>query len=221
METEIIQILIAKTNNSIDSTVLRNMLSLLPYDLQIKANQFKFEKDMNKYIIGKLLVRRALNISKIFGNVLQELEYNEYGKPYIPRVNFNFNISHSRDYVILAFAKNGDIGIDIEFVAKININDFQQILNRKDIEYLQYSEDKESDFFKLWTSKESVIKAAGDSVAYAQNIFIDFEKCRAIYKKKIWYLNEIKYLNNYKIHLCTTNRNISIVINEILFSELF
>src|SRR5690242_5769940 len=42
------------------------------------------------------------------------------GKPYIPTSKINFNISHSGDVLVIAVARNFEVGIDIEVLRKID-----------------------------------------------------------------------------------------------------
>ena len=51
---------------------------------------------------------------KIFGNVEQYIYYNKYNKPFIKN-NLYFNISHKKQYIVLAIDKN-EIGVDIEYI---------------------------------------------------------------------------------------------------------
>lgn len=99
------------------------------------------------------------------------IDYTTHLKPYISSPkdiagNFSFNISHCYNQVVLAMyhGNNYAIGVDIEYIdSKIDIGDMAPIVfseyERKLINNLA------TNFFKLWTKKESLIKALGTGFA--------------------------------------------------------
>ncbi|HLX54204.1 MAG TPA: 4'-phosphopantetheinyl transferase superfamily protein [Aquella sp.] len=99
------------------------------------------------------------------------IDYTAHFKPYISlpediALKFNFNIAHCYNNVILAIYQGSDyaIGVDIEQIDnKININEMAPIVFSESERKLIKNSAK--NFFKLWTKKESLIKALGTGFA--------------------------------------------------------
>ncbi|WP_157910228.1 4'-phosphopantetheinyl transferase family protein [Petroclostridium xylanilyticum] len=105
-------------------------------------------------------------------------EYTDYGKPLISySVNkaFHFNISHSKEYLFVGIAKNGDIGVDIE---KINpkLNHFllaSSVFSPDELAiYSKYNKlNRIRSFYKAWVQKEAICKAIGVGLSLGFNNF--------------------------------------------------
>lgn len=89
-----------------------------------------------------------------------KFEHNKRGKPHLPNRD-PFNITHAGDYAVLALSSRA-VGVDIERVRHI---DWRRIAHRyyhpTELAYLENSTDPETDFFRIWTLKESFLKAEG------------------------------------------------------------
>jgi 4'-phosphopantetheinyl transferase len=92
-----------------------------------------------------------------------ELEVNEFHKPKIRnQESIHFNTSHSGDWLVFAFSCN-PCGIDVE---RINHDfDFSSVLDMSfhpdEIGFIQNSSQPPINFFRIWTIKESILKALG------------------------------------------------------------
>jgi len=89
---------------------------------------------------------------------------HEYGKPYLLNHTLHFNHSHSQQYYALALSERvKDIGIDVEELdRKVRLDSLAQHAFHTD-EYATWQnleQDKEY-WFKVWTTKEAVLKASG------------------------------------------------------------
>ncbi|MBR7681236.1 4'-phosphopantetheinyl transferase family protein [Acinetobacter nosocomialis] len=113
-------------------------------------------------------------IQRIKNNLLaQKLNVNpedllfakhEYGKPYLLDHVLHFNHSHSQQYYALALSERvKDIGIDVEELdRKVRLDSLAQHAFHPD-EYATWQnleQDREY-WFKVWTTKEAVLKASG------------------------------------------------------------
>jgi 4'-phosphopantetheinyl transferase len=134
----------------------------------LKLNSYYFYEDQLRFGLGRYILRT--NLSKYLDCSPSdiEIEYNYYGKPFITQAaNIYFNISHSMDFVIVVFYEY-PIGVDIEY----NIKFIDDLINEiffssSEINYLNSlsSETKKQEFFKIWTYKESYIKAIGKGMS--------------------------------------------------------
>lgn len=88
---------------------------------------------------------------------------NPYGKPFFSALpNFHFNLSHSRDWVILGIA-DIPIGVDIEFCAQPKPQIVQRFFHPNEQNYFFSlpEADWQDGFYSLWVLKESAVKAFG------------------------------------------------------------
>ena len=143
---------------------------ILDPDEQQRANRFRFPKDRRHFTVARGVLRLLL------GQYLKQkpgelnFTYNEYGKPaLLPELNprrLQFNLSHSGERALYAFALQRELGIDIEWMHR-HIGEMEQIAKR----YFSPSENQElfalpenqrvRGFFNCWTRKEAYIKARG------------------------------------------------------------
>ncbi len=89
------------------------------------------------------------------------INYNQNNKPYLAISNdFKFNISHCGHRVVMATSIKYDIGVDIEVInPNIDIEGMGKIVfSPSENKLIHKSPDN---FFRLWTKKESLIKALG------------------------------------------------------------
>ena len=83
------------------------------------------------------------------------------GKPRFAGGKPAFSISHSGDMAVCAFS-NTEVGIDIEKVSDVD-PELLAVLRPEELAYLRrFPEDHQARvFFRLWTQKESLVKANG------------------------------------------------------------
>lgn len=92
------------------------------------------------------------------------IEVSEKGKPYIPNSKIHFNLSHSGDLVLCVSGEN-EIGCDVEVIGEYRENIVSRYFSLPEQERLSLSENKEKDFTKLWTLKESILKYSGEGMS--------------------------------------------------------
>lgn len=100
---------------------------------------------------------------------LNFLSYSEQGKPYFTHTNLpKFNLSHSENWIALAFCSHHDVGIDIESIRprKQRKNIIECYFNQQEQARLnELDEHHELPFFwQYWTAHEAVIKQKGHTV---------------------------------------------------------
>lgn len=90
--------------------------------------------------------------------------YGPQGKPYFKDYpNIYFSLSHSGKLAVLALS-DGEVGIDVQEHRGYNekiVKRFFHEEERKILEAVAGSEEKEILFYKIWTSKEAYIKFTG------------------------------------------------------------
>jgi len=155
---------------------------------QQRADKFVFEKDRHRYIVAHGALQKLL--SSYFGKKSGtcELLYTTHGKPHFPNEKgIEFNISYSKDLVLIGFAGNCMLGIDIEYLERdIDIKGVAaHVFNSREQALLQDVSGQERVilFYKIWTGKEALMKSVGiglgafngeDNVNHYKNIVSDF-----------------------------------------------
>lgn len=109
-----------------------------------------------------LSLAAGLLLYDAFGEGLRSARYErgKRGKPELTD-SMPFNISHAGDYAVLALSKH-TVGVDLERIRPI---DWQKIAGRffhpEERAYLQSAQNPLAEFFRIWTLKESYLKAEG------------------------------------------------------------
>jgi len=96
-------------------------------------------------------------------------EIGAFGKPLLhPKFNSHFkslffNVSHSKDYALIALSEKGEVGIDIEYChASLDIYPLAEIvLTHAEYQSILTSSNPTHLFFRYWVGKESLLKALG------------------------------------------------------------
>lgn len=157
--------------SSFQSEVLLRTLSV---DEVERANRYHFEKDKNRFIAARGILRNILrnyvgmNADKI------QFEYAPNGKPLLQNnpgsATVSFNLSHSGAFALYAVTLHRRVGIDIEKI--------RQDVDVPEIARRFFSEAENSSleqtpknrlhelFFQYWTRKEAFLKAIGAGISF-------------------------------------------------------
>ncbi|MBQ8435534.1 MAG: 4'-phosphopantetheinyl transferase superfamily protein [Oscillospiraceae bacterium] len=131
-----------------------------------------FEADKNKLIHKKQLKSAVDCILKDAFTEMgidysrQQLCFNSYGKPYLDKhPDIFFNISHCEGLAVCTIA-NSEAGIDAENIREWRPKVAQRVFTQKELHALENSDNKDEFFFRIWTLKESFVKALGIGISY-------------------------------------------------------
>ena len=133
--------------------------------------------------------RKEKIISSYFKNKYVGTYYlNNKGKPLSD--NSFFNVSHSHGLVVFVKDDNYPIGVDVEKIEFIGSKMRRYISTETEYETIHSDED----FYRLWTNKESLVKALGTGIIFPmRNIpglpINDFRD----YSNKSFYSQTLKY----------------------------
>ncbi|QGQ96130.1 4'-phosphopantetheinyl transferase superfamily protein [Paenibacillus psychroresistens] len=150
------------------------IIACLPEHVGNKLKKFQKVEDRFRSLFGEILMRTE--VSKVLGITSQDItiSHNSYGKPSIQGIDdFHYNISHSGAWVLCIFGST-PVGVDIEKIEPIDaIQIAERFFSALEREYLNsvVSEDCLSDFYKIWTLKESYIKAVGKGLSIPLDTF--------------------------------------------------
>lgn len=173
--------------------ILKNIdeLNLKEFDLS-KLSSYQLKKVNN---IGSLASYYILD--KYFKIDLKSIRYVN-GKPYINRGYIS--ISHKNNYVAVVY-NDYNIGIDIEEIKEYEKSLEKNILTIEEQDYLNESEDKLNDFYKIYTVKECIIKINNWNLKDISSFGVIKDKTIEYGKYSIKY----KYLDNYILTIVLEN----------------
>lgn len=143
--------------------VFRHFLCSLSKERQQKIEAIKAAGGRRSSLCAWALADYGLR--SLYGLCEREIRigYGAHGKPYVQdEPDIHFNLSHSGDYVLAAFAPV-EVGCDIQKTAGNA---------RKERVAARYFTEKEQraiaagmDFYRIWARKESYIKCTGDGIS--------------------------------------------------------
>jgi 4'-phosphopantetheinyl transferase len=190
-----------------DEDISNTMLAQLPQALVDGALNYRKHEDKPARLYGKLLLKEGLEKMNFNSCDLNDLNYTVYNRPYL-RQQIDFNISHSRNVVVCALNTNGNIGIDIERIQSVSINDFQHVWTQKERINISKAADVYKQFYTYWTRKESIIKADGRGMNLPLQD-IDVTDLTVNVKQKRWHLCHIPLHPEYIVHIATADGQFS------------
>lgn len=141
---------------------------VLDADESARARRFHFEHDRRHFVAARGIVRVLL--SRYLGTPAGEIRfgYGGRGKPFIdsPVTTVRFNLSHSHGRAMFVFAREREVGVDLESGARLK-DDWPGIARRvfsgrEQAELTRLPvELRRTAFLNGWTRKEAYLKATG------------------------------------------------------------
>ena len=139
---------------------VKNLLSASELE---KLNRIVRQQDKDTFLVSNLM--KKILCGKYL-NILPEevrLAEGDNKKPYLPdHPNLHFNTSHSGDWVVFIFS-NYPCGIDLEKIQwdfdSSGVMDIS--FHQQEKEFVLQSANPLLSFFRIWTMKESLLKATG------------------------------------------------------------
>lgn len=130
-----------------------------------KINKYRFREDKIRSLGAGILL---FHILQTYGKEDIDIECNPYGKPYLCNSEFQFNLSHSGNFVVCSYGQ-GDSGIDIESYQSADLEIAKRFFNHQEYQYVKKCGTEM--FIRLWSLKESYIKAKGKGLKIPLNSF--------------------------------------------------
>lgn len=157
-------IYLVKTDTHISESDFGYLLSFIDIKKKERILKQRIRQNAVNMLIGEILTR--VTIKKNFGIAIteQKFSYEKNGKPYLcgyPEIHFN--LSHSGKYVVCALSDK-PIGIDVQKVNRYNPDVAKRVCSNVEVEQIENSADIDSEFTKLWTKKEAVLKKYGTGI---------------------------------------------------------
>ena len=134
----------------------------------VRAASYRLEKDRNRFIISRGLLRRILgNYLRVAPDVL-DLPIDKNYKPHpisIGGIQIHYSMSHAGDMIFIGIAGHS-IGVDIEYIdRKFEFHDvLTAAFSEAEILSITQSSDSLKTFFQLWVRKEALLKGTGKGI---------------------------------------------------------
>ena len=152
---------------------LREYAALLAPDETERAANYRFDRDRNRYIVGRGILR------VLFASILSaspeslRFSYSPFYKPALIQPDdapqLHFNLAHSEDAALFAFAWDRTLGVDIEAVKSDTPCDELAQNYFAEAECAAYfnlpEPERRAAFFRIWTRKEAYVKARGEGLS--------------------------------------------------------
>jgi len=151
---------------------------LLSADERQRASRFHFERDRRRYACARGVLRSLLGEYLGMKPETVAFKYGAHGKPALDARAVDammFNVSHSEELALFAFARGIDLGVDVEAVRPVS--DAEQIatsfFSPREVGRLLALPValRQEAFFACWTMKEAYLKALGSGLAKPLDAF--------------------------------------------------
>lgn len=145
-------------------------LCMLDQDELKRASAFHSDNSRRQFVLCRAALRANLcsqhNLKNSDLRIFAERNEKPFATVRNQPMTIQFNVSHSYDHGLLAFAKYGRIGVDIEDRdRRPNIDEIlYSVFSSREQSLLRQSSERRRRqlFFRLWTYKEALIKATGE-----------------------------------------------------------
>ena len=144
-----------------------------------RAERFHFDADREHFIVARGLLRSILGGYLSIEPDMVEIRYNTYGKPSLAEGTsdkvLKFNISHSSDLALYAFAYGRELGVDLERLYPKYAGELiaERFFSPQEIVKLHALPPymRQEAFLRCWTRKEAYVKARGEGLSLALDQF--------------------------------------------------
>lgn len=136
-------------------------------DNMIEISLIKLDKKEQHTHAHKLL-RECLKRFEVDYSESTPIIKGKYGKPFLAEhPEIQYNLSHG-DGIVACIVGEKECGIDCERVRTYHVNVVKRAFSEAEKALIESAEESEKDliFFRLWTLKESYIKALGTGLSY-------------------------------------------------------
>lgn len=149
--------------------------SSLSAERRRKAERCLFEKDRLLSLAAGFALDKGL---QGFGLREKEAEtaYGEHGKPYLKgHPEIHFSLSHSEKLALACFDEK-EVGCDLEALRPCKESIVASCFSEEEKRYVESSPNKDEAFTRVWTCKESFLKAIGVGISAPLPSFSAFPK---------------------------------------------
>jgi 4'-phosphopantetheinyl transferase len=151
--------------------------SPLDAEERARAGRFRFERDRDRFVRCRAALRALL--ARYLGRPAASvrLALGPHGKPRLAEGDeaLQFNVSHSDERAVLAFAAGRAVGVDVERIDPRRASDdiAERFFSADEAASVRKApgEARSELFFRCWTRKEAYLKARGEGFALPLSSF--------------------------------------------------
>ena len=133
-----------------------------------RLNSFVNENRIKHWLAYRILIDELLN-----NNKHNEIEYDDFGKPYLKNSDTKTSVTHTGKYAAAIISKNTNVGIDIEKTNPRILKVKHKFLNDDELKFAEKGNSLEH-FYVYWCSKEAIYKLYGKrNLDFRKNIFVE------------------------------------------------
>ncbi|MBQ8279163.1 MAG: 4'-phosphopantetheinyl transferase superfamily protein [Roseburia sp.] len=202
---------------------IQKAMQFLPEERISRIEKSKQKKNQKQSLAAGVLLEYALRKEGIVGKTVT-FQKNADGKPYIKEYpNLYYNLSHSNDYVALVVDEH-PVGIDIEHLRIGYQKLVKRFFSEEEVEALTGNWSDEL-FTKLWTRKESYLKATGYGMRMPLDGFSVLDECVQTNQKMntkminpgvVYYLSSFEPEEDYWLSVCRKDEPVTKLDSVIL-----
>lgn len=157
----------------------RGYAALVAPDERERMERFRFERDRRRFGVARGVLRLLI------GRYLETdprrvvFRYESHGKPALSgelaERGLRFNVSHSGEMALYAFARERELGVDVEEVRPMEdgLDIAERFFSQAEVAAFRAlpAEVRDEAFFNCWTRKEAYIKAVGEGLSFPLHVF--------------------------------------------------
>ena len=126
---------------------VENLFNILSKKEQAKANNLKNKNQAQVSILARGGLRVLLGAYEDCNPKNINFSITNDGKPFLENSKTSFNISHSSDWIILAFCKDHSLGVDLEEIRDVNfLNISTRFFNLEEQNFVKNSSNQKEYF---------------------------------------------------------------------------
>lgn len=196
-----------------EDSVFRDFAGLVPKERQDKIQRYYKKEDRCRGLGAGLLLEYGLRcrgltlLGGIQGKQRVELKLGKQGKPELCGISgLYFNLSHAGDYAAAVFAETA-AGIDIERIGEAKMDLARRFFTGEECDFLESLGDRDAadrEFIKIWTRKESYIKAVGMGMSLPLDSFSVLDE--KVYGEQTYHLRSFDVPDGYFLSVCSEEK---------------
>lgn len=153
---------------SLFDSKFNSLIHLLSEEDVSKKELIVFDRDKVRFQNSRIFLRQVLSTYLKEDPCKIIFNYNEFKKPNLIHKEIKFNLSHSKDEIVVAISLGTEVGVDVEYIDdQKNLKALLSSIGseRENLSwYLLDPKNQLHSFYKIWTQKESLLKALGTGI---------------------------------------------------------
>lgn len=148
---------------SISDSKVSEIIATLPPQRQEQALRYKFSQGRKECVVAYMLLCKGLK--EEYGiDQMPTFEYGEHGKPSISgHEDIHFNFSHCKKAIVCVLSDK-PVGVDVECIGRGNESLINYTMNEQEVRQIKSAASPATEFIRLWTQKEAVLKLTGEGI---------------------------------------------------------